>query len=175
MAEIIKAYKARLPSLRFIGKRYTNADRVDGSYSEKWGEWFRKGWFKVLEKHGETEGVENGYLGLMRFNGCDSENTFEYWIGAFLPPDTSVPAGYDFIDISECNVGVCWIKGKEDDGSIYGMHDACIAKFQENGMGNFKSDDENRICFFERYNCPRFTERDKEGNVILDYGIYLAD
>lgn len=175
MAEIIMVCMEHLPSLRFIGKRYTNADRVGGSYGAKWGEWFQNGWFKVLENPGQTEGVENGYLGLMRCNSRDFENTFEYWIGAFLPPDTSVPEGYDFIDLDEGNVGVCWIKGKEDDGSIYGMHDACIAKLQENGMGSFKRDDEYRTCFFERYNCPRFTEKDEEGNVILDYGIYLTE
>ena len=30
MAEIIKVYKEHLPSLRFIGKCYTNADRDGG-------------------------------------------------------------------------------------------------------------------------------------------------
>ena len=55
------------------------------------------------------------------------------------------------------------------------MHGDCISKFHEEGMGNFRSDYENRACFFERYNCPRFTEQDAEGNIILDYGIYLAD
>ena len=28
---------------------------------------------------------------------------------------------------------------------------------------------------FERYNCPRFTTPDEEGNVILDYGISIED
>lgn len=27
---------------------------------------------------------------------------------------------------------------------------------------------------FERYNCPRFTTPDAQGNVILDYGVPLA-
>jgi len=49
--------------------------------------------------------------------------------------------------LDEGSIGVCWIKGKEDDGSIYGMHDECIAKFQEHGMGNFQDDNEKRICF----------------------------
>lgn len=173
MAEIIRVYKEHLPRLRFIGKRYTNADRIGGSYGARWGEWFQKGWFETLEKSGNDENIENGYIGLMRC-GCDFENTFEYWIGAFLPADTTVPDGYDFIDLDESDIGVCWIKGQEDDGSIYGMHDACVAKLQQNEMGNFKNDNENRICFFERYNCPRFTEKDEQGNVILDYGIYLA-
>jgi len=111
----------------------------------------------------------------MRCNGCDFENTFEYWIGIFFPPNTNVPAGYNYIDLEEGNVGVCFIKGNETDGSIYDMHDACIKKLQENDMSNLKSDEQNRAYFFERYNCPRFTEKDENDDIILDYGIYLAD
>lgn len=170
-AEIIKVYKEHLPSVRFIGKRYTNADRV-GGFGHKWGEWFENGWFETLEKIGELKDVENGYLGFMRYDGSDPEKTFEYWIGMFFLVNTNVPEGFDYIDLDEGDIAVCWIKGKEDEG-IYGMHDACIIKIQENGMGNFKSDDEGRICFFERYNCPRFTVPDEEGNVILDYGVYV--
>ncbi len=165
MAEIIKVYKEHLPSLRFIGKCYTNADR-DGGFGHKWMEWFRNGWFGELESLGSDPNIECSYLGFMRCNSSNFENTFEYWIGMFLPSDTPVP---------ESGIGVCWIKGKEDDGSIYGMHDECIGKFQEYDMGNFKNDNENRSYFFERYNCPRFSEKDDQGNVILDYGVYLSE
>lgn len=171
-AEIIKVYKEHLPSLRFIGKCYTNIDRI-GGFGHKWGEWFANGWFGILEKIGELKDVENGYLGFMRCNGADYENTFEYWIGMFFPVNTSVPEGFDYIDISEGDIAVSWIKGKENEG-IYAMHEACISKFQENEMGNFRTDDKNRTYFFERYNCPRFTEPDENGDVILDYGIYLS-
>lgn len=172
-AEIIKIYKEHLPSLRFIGKRYTNADRC-GGFSHKWEEWYQNGWFDLLEQIGELKEVENGYLGLMRCNSSDFDTTFEYWIGMFFPANTNVPEGFDYIDLNESDVAVCWIKGKENDG-LYNMHDACIAKLQENDMGNFKIDDENRSYFFERYNCPRFTSADENGNVILDYGVYLAN
>ncbi len=174
MAEIIKVYKEQLPSLRFIGKCYTNADRVCG-FGHKWAEWFQSGWFEELEKLGEAQDIENGYLGFMRCNGSDFENTFEYWIGMFFPPNTSAPDGYDFIDLSESSIGVCWIKGKEEDGSIYGMHDECVTKLKENAMGSFQGDNEDRAYFFERYQCPRFNEKDEQGNVILDYGIYLSE
>ncbi len=176
MAEIIKTYMEHLPALRFIGKCYTNKDRGnDGSYSGKWGEWFQNGWFGELEKLGEAENIENGYLGFMRCNGSDFENSFEYWIGIFFPPNTDVPEGYDYIDLEDGDVGVCFIKGNEHDGSIYNMHDACMKKLQEYGMDKYKDDAHNRVCFFERYNCPRFTEKDENGDVILDYGIYLAN
>ena len=54
------------------------------------------------------------------------------------------------------------------------MHDEYVVKFQESGMGNLKSDNENRAYFFERYNCPQFTEKDEQGNVILDYCTCLS-
>ena len=168
MPEIIKVQREHLPALRLIGKRYTDVDRENGSFGHKWGEWFQKGWFAVLEQLGEAKEIENGYLGFMR---CYPN--FEYWIGMFFPPGTVAPDGYDFIDMDEGDVGVCWIQGKGDDGSIYGMHDKCLETLRENGMGEYRKSEDGRSYFFERYNCPRFTQNDENGNVILDYGIYL--
>ncbi len=161
MAEIIKVYKEHLPALRFIGKRYTEEDRLNGGFGHKWGEWFQNGWFNQLEKLGEMKAVENGYLGFMR-----GYPHFEYWIGMFLPASTPVPEGYEDIDLNESDVGICWIKGREDDGSIYSMHEQCVDRFNK--------EDLSQNCFFERYNCPRFTQKDEKGDVILDYGIYLV-
>ena len=170
MAEIIKVYKEKLPAVRFIGKCYTDADRINGGFGHLWGEWFQNGWFAPLEKLGAVKQIENGHLGFMR---CYPN--FEYWIGVFLPPEVTVPDGYGFIDLAEGEVGICWIKGKDDDGSIYNMHEKCLEKLKENGMSEYRTDDTNRNLFFERYNCPRFTEKDEQDNIILDYGIYLAE
>ena len=46
---IIKAFEETHPALRFIGKKYTNKDRVNGSYAAKWQEWFKEGYFKPLD------------------------------------------------------------------------------------------------------------------------------
>jgi hypothetical protein len=50
MAQIIKAYSQEVPAFRFIGRKYTNKDRVNGNYSAKWGEWFQNGWFDQVDK-----------------------------------------------------------------------------------------------------------------------------
>lgn len=178
-AEIIKVCKEHLPSLRFIGKCYTNADRgPDGGYGHKWREWFQKGWFQQLEQLGVLQGIENGYLGLM---GCsDKANSFQYWIGVFFPEQTAVPEHFDSVDIPEGDVGICWIYGNSNNGELYGQepHNRCMAKLQENQMSHFRDDckgpEEKWWWFFERYNHPRFTTPDDQGNVILDYGMYLA-
>lgn len=177
---IVKVYEEHLPSLRFIGKCYTDVDRgEDGGFGNKWGEWFQNGWFDELEKLGNLQDVENGYLGLM---GCsEKENSFQYWIGIFLPENTTVPENYDFIDIPEGDVGVCWIYGKSDNGELYGQepHNMCMSKLKENNMGNyrdnFKGNADKWWWFFERYNCPRFTTSDENGKVILDYGMYILN
>jgi len=168
MAEITKVYKEHLPALRLIGKRYGEADCKNGSYGHLWGEWFQNNRFATLEALGEVTNIENGYLGFMR---CQPNP--EYWIGMFLPPETTVPEGFDFVDLAEGDVGICWIKGNADDGKIFGMHDECIKQLKANGMGAYRMDSQGRCYFFERYNCPRFTTADEQGNVILDYGIYL--
>lgn len=169
--EIIKVYQERLPACRFIGKCYTNAD-CQGGFGHKWGEWFANGWFELLEKLGKLENVDNGSLGLMRCDMFDFDNTFEYWIGMFLPVGTLVPEGFAYIYFAESELAICWIKGKESEG-LYGMHDACMEKIQELGWDNFMVDEQNRNYFFERYNCPRFTVPDDQGKVILDYGVFL--
>ena len=132
MGEIVRVYRERLPSLRFIGKRYTNAERANG-FGHKWGEWFQNGWFGELEALGEAPGIENGYLGFMRC-GEDFENTFEYWIGMFFPADTPVPEGYGYR--SRRGDMVCWIKAGRTTAALC-MHDACVA-IGGNGMGNFR-------------------------------------
>lgn len=176
MAEITKVFKEHIPAVRFIGKIYTNADRQDGGYGAKWGEWFQNGWFDELEKLGVQEEIENGYLGLM---GCGDEweNSFIYAIGMFFPPETNVPDGYEFIDLPESDLGTCYIYGKEQGDNIYGMHDDCMKKLSEAGMGVLREDIMNssnrKWCFFERYNCPRFTNPDENGKIILDYCTYL--
>lgn len=165
MPEIIKCFKEHLPALRLIGKRYSDSDRDSyGSFGGKWGEWFANGWFDQLESLGSLPENDNAYLGAMR---CVN-NSFEYWIGMFFPTGTEVPDGYSYVDIPEGDIATCYIYGREDNGEIYSMHDACMNKVAEQGFELQKDP-----WFFERYNCPRFTTPDEHGNVILDYCAYI--
>ena len=94
----------------------------------------------------------------------------EYWVGMFLPAGTAVPEGYEYADIEAMDFAVFWRYGKEDGEEMYGLeaHNRCLELFAEHGWERREDD----WCF-ERYNCPRFTEPDEEGNVILDYGISI--
>jgi hypothetical protein len=117
MAEIIKVYRQSIPALRFIGKKYGDNDRVNGTFGSKWNEWWQNGWFDILTKQiGMTfdESHEDGdaYLGLMRWK---KNEPFKYWIGMFLPENTTVPDNFNYIDFPESKLGVCWVYGKEGD------------------------------------------------------------
>lgn len=162
-AKIIKTYTESFPAMRLIGRLYTEADRTNGSFGEKWGEWFGKNLFAPLKEMGPIPQNGDAYLGAMRIvNG-----NFEYWIGMFFPANTVPPEGYASVDIEPLDFAICWIYGNEQNGEIYGLdsHNACVEEAKKH---NFIRKDDN-WCF-ERYNCPRFTTPDEKGNVILDYG-----
>lgn len=166
-AEIIKVYRETMPDLRLIGKCYGDAQRQNGSFGHKWGEWHQNGWFDELEKLGPIKANDDGYLGVMHVeNGMVA-----YWIGMFFAPGTAVPEGFDSIDISAFDVVTCWVYGSAQSGELYGMdvHNRCVAEAAKLGLVR-KEDD---WCF-ERYNCPRFVSPDDKGNVILDYAIAIC-
>jgi len=161
MADIIKTYTQAVPAARFIGKQYGDADRVDGMFGAKWGEWFQSGWFDQLEKLGD---IGEGSIGLMR----DHNGAFEYYIGYFMPADVIAPEGFVQIDFPAGTLGVAWVYGKEDE--VF-MHEG---ESWEKLVADktIPADADAQWCF-ERYNCPRFTTPDDKGNIILDVCFYL--
>ena len=166
MAEITKAYREGIGASRFIGKQYGNADRVNGAFGAKWGEWFENGWFGVLEQQTKAslkDICEDGdaYIGLMR----DKDGAFEYWIGLFMPEHTAVPDGFAHIDFPRSELGTCWVYGKED--TVYGNEVNCLNRLVAEGF-----EIGNGWCF-ERYACPRFTTPDEKGNIILDICFFV--
>lgn len=165
MTEIIKTYRQSVPALRFVGIKYGDADRVNGGFGAKWGEWFEKKRFDELEKsRGGAPGFEDSgaYIGLMRWMEGEP---FEYWIGIFFPEGAAVPAGYIFVDFPASDLGVAWIKGKEND--VYMKEELCGQSCEKAGM-RIIPDENGAYWFFERYTCPRFTSPDENGEIILD-------
>ena len=175
--EVTKIYKEQFPALRFIGKRYTDDDRTDGGFGKQWDEWFSNDLFTKMEEGTSSKPYDDTYIGLMTMRGDMSD--FKYWIGMFFPSEAKVPEGFDFIDLPESNIGVGWVCGNEENGEIFGgpPHEAVCKRLAEEKIGDFRNDiageGSDTYCFFERYNCPRFTEKDVNGNVTLDYGNYL--
>ncbi|HOB09532.1 MAG: GyrI-like domain-containing protein [Limnochordia bacterium] len=166
MAEVVNVYKQNVPAMRFIGRKYGDEDRVEGTFGAKWGECFDSGMFETLEglAGDGIPGYEDSgaYVGLMRWKQGEP---FEYWIGMFVPENTPVPEGLDSVDFPAGSLGVCWVYGFEHE--VYGKEGKCARRLKEEGF-EVKADEHGAYWFFERYACPRFTDPDEEGKIILD-------
>lgn len=167
MVNIIDTHLEQYPTVKLVGKRYTNSDRdAFGSYGAKWAQWHENNWFEPL-LGGGLKDISDNFVGAMR---CTAEG-FEYWIGVLLAEDDPVPAQYQSAVIPEGTLAVSFLYGKDGSPDIFGMqaHEACVAQWRDRGWC-LQPDG----WFFERYNCPRYTTPDEKGNVILDYCAYLA-
>ena len=166
MAEIIKTYRQQMPSMRFWGKQYTDVSH--------WDEWFANGWFGALEQAMGGEDAaravcEDGgaYIGLMRSQQGTPD---EYWIGMFAPAGAEAPAGFASVDFTAAPIGVCWIRGKESE--VYRAEGDCGAALAQAGLK--PAIDAQGVCWaFERYVCPRFTTPDENGDIVLDFCVFL--
>ena len=156
--KIVDVKRESCPKVRLIGKKYEGRPN--------WGEWWQNDWFAVLEGIGNHPMNDDGYIGATKI----VDGKPERWIGMFFPVDVKAPEGFEFIDIEPMEYAVFYLYDKEGSGDFYTMetHNMCLSELAARGMKR-KEDD---WCF-ERYNCPRFTTPDKDGCVILDYGISI--
>lgn len=156
--KILKIKKESCPATRLIGKKYNGIP--------DWNEWWNNNWFAVLEEQQRIAFNGDAYIsGVHIVNGMP-----ERWIGMLFPQHIAVPEGFEYIDIEPMDYALCYLYDKEGSEDFYTMdtHNMCIEELKAHG---FKRK-EDEWCF-ERYNCPRFTTPDENGNVILDYAISI--
>lgn len=167
MPEIIKTEIQQLPEVKLIGRCYTDRDRnAAGTFSDYWRQWFRDGLFDKLCGEGRgLRGISDDYVGLCRCTG----NGFEYWIGVLMAPEDAVLEGYESLSLGAGRVFVCYLRGREETGELYGEAATrlCFDEMLKQGCTPIKP-----TLMYERYNCPRYTDADSEGRVILDYCIF---
>lgn len=169
MPEIKRVYSQSMPAMKLVGRRYTEADRQNGTFGCKWSEWFENDLFSPLKMPDTAEPFEDcdAYIGLCRMKEGEP---FEYWIGVFLPPDFPVAEGYDSVLLDAGEIGVAWVCGKEPD--IYFC--CCLEKLKEAGL-EWTADKNGVKWCFERYVRPRFLAPDENGDVILDMCYYVTE
>lgn len=156
--KILEIQPERCPAARLIGKKYTG--------HPNWDEWWQNDWFAALEALRPLPFNGDAYIGAVHIvNGAP-----EYWIGMFFPPHAEVPEGFAHVDMEPLDYAVCYLCDKEGSGAFYTMdtHNMCLEALKARHLKR----KEDNWCF-ERYNCPRFTTPDAQGNVILDYGISI--
>lgn len=162
--KILETRLESYPDVKLIGKRYTDADRDEfGSFAAKWNEWFQKDWFSQLK--GGIEKISDDFVGVER---CGPDG-YEYWIGILMAPEDPVPEGFAAVEIPAGDLAVCFVYG-QNGPDLYGMetYKAAMAAWAECGWIPEKD-----AWNMERYNCPRFTQPDEQGNVILDHCAWL--
>jgi hypothetical protein len=172
--QIVNVYREIMPATRFIGIKYTNEDRGEcGGFGERWQWMFSEGHFGTLrallpENPKEFFHEIDATIGLMRMHADDP---FQYWIGMFLPPDTEVPEGFEYINFPRTEIGVAWVYGQSPD--IFWHCSEAVLALEEYGV-EIRANQAGEWWQFERYVCPRFTTPNEYGNVILDRAFFIV-
>ncbi len=166
MAEIIKTFTQSQPAACFIGKAFS--PKLWKTPPEMWGTFFANGWFALIEEKLPADWDRifpdgSAYIGLER---GDDRGMNAYWVGMFAPTDAEVPEGFEKLPFPAAEIAAAYVYGRED-GDLYGNEEKCLACLAQDGLAP-KKDAEGRFWVWERYACPRFTEPDEKGNVILD-------
>ncbi len=167
MPEIKKVFRENIPALRFMGREYDTA--------EMWREWWMNDWVVVVEEamNGTDEICrrwENGGGHVALTKTVDGERA-GFYLGMFTPIDTPPieEENFIYIDFDGVDLGTCWLYGERPD-----VHDtsACRQAVESAGMTVWK-DEEGAEWSFENLMWPRYTDKDENGKVILDYCIFV--
>ncbi|MDR0949119.1 MAG: GyrI-like domain-containing protein [Lachnospiraceae bacterium] len=157
--QIIRCEVITVPETRFIGKQY--------DHYPNWGDAWANGWFEQIEAMGAQSPINDGSYCVLY--GKDNN----HWIGEFMEAGTPVPEGLDFVDIPESQAVLFFIKGKQGDCFTTAYNTDVINGLIEQ-LGLPHPADDRKLKAFERDNCPRFTDPDEEGNLILDYIVFMG-
>lgn len=160
-AGIIRVYKQPIPAMRFVGKKGAT----------DWGEWWANGWFDAIENAAGLDNIKalyedsDGYLDMY----CMTDTGTEAWIGMFVPIDSPVPEGFDYVDFPAGYLGVAWIYGKSSE--VWGRVSKVPQALVDAGM-SLQRDADGNTWFFDRC-VHRFLTEDEKGNIILDYCYFV--
>lgn len=161
MARLEKIEFVEMPDVLVIGKTI----KVDWAHirdhnpiPEFWEKCLADGTFKRLEQCGEQV-YDPSYVGYMTMHS--------YTCGMLMKKGCTIPGeGFDTHEIMPTKVAVGWIKGPETE-AIMNAHRLTERGLEDWGY-RYNPDCEWSM---ELYNCPRFTQKDENDMVILDYYI----
>jgi predicted transcriptional regulator YdeE len=169
MAELVSFEIKKLPKVLLIGKQIRlNTEsfmKGENPIPEFWDEVFAHKYFEQLEA--QTDKIYDGsYVGVM-LDWMRGDGEFSYVIGMLMMEDATVPDGFVAYPLGDQDVAVGWIKGEYGD-VIGNAHRLTEEALKLHGRNNL-----NMNWFMELYNCPRYTNPDENGHIILDYYIPL--
>lgn len=164
MASLVSISFTDFGPARVIGKEIrVKLGEAYNPIPQFWMRCFEDGTFQVLESMSDYV-LDTSYIG---WEGEYDHNTneFSYVVGMFMKPDTPVPEGFNFRDLSSCKMAIGWIKGKEPEIYMEGTP-LMVSKMKENGFEY----DETEGYMVEVYTYERFVMPQERGEeeVILD-------
>jgi len=156
-----------MPAMRVVGKGmrplFKDVQGPDNPLPKLWEQCFSDGTMAALDQLQDVS-IDDAYVGWMA-EWDESTQQFLYIVGKLVEPGTPVPDGFEHRDVAPCTAAVSWVQGPET--SIYSQaHQLAEAAMKEQG---YVYDSSAGGWSMELYNCPRFTNPDAEGRVILDY------
>jgi len=152
-----------LPRLCVVGK----AIQVQSAGQENpipalWDRCFADGTFEVLEGLKEYH-LGGDYVGWIGEWGPEG---FVYICGMLMQPEVPVPEGFSLRELPPGKVAVAWIKGQRAEVLLQAH------ALAEEALLNQGYEYDPAACWsMEVYNCPRWTNPDEHGELILDYYI----
>lgn len=155
---ITSVTQEKLPTVRFIGKRYNGNESI----YIKWKLWKNNYWFSILENLDSR--YANTYIGAKRVvNG-----SLEYWIGMFFLLNTDVPEGFEYIDIDEINLANFKLQGTAHKATSFETHNLCLAELSKHNVTRF----EDHWCF-ECYDDKSIDHIGTDKAITMDYKISI--
>lgn len=164
MANLVKIDFIEMPEVLVIGKTMEvdwTKIHEHNPLPDFWKTCFKDGTFETLNSL--TKYIyDPAYVGYM--------NMHSYTCGMLMKRGCHEPGtGFTTHLIMPTKAAVAWIKGYEKD--VYmNAHELTETALEDWG---YKYNPDSRWSM-ELYNCPRFTEKDENGRVIMDYYIPVA-
>ncbi len=170
MSKLIDFNVRRFPASRLIGKQVsmTMNPVPDNAASALWQNMWKDGSMEFLKKLPCLSTEDPDTIGWMGDYNWKS-NTFVYIAGVLVKEGAEVPEGFVYRDLPECDMGIAWIQGREENADLFsGAHDKFEQAMKANGYEYDYSAGayEMEYYSFKRFGVPRFIG---EKLLILDY------
>ena len=170
MSKVINFEVRKFPATRLIGKQVimSMSPGPENPAVDLWQSMWQDGCMELLKSLPSLSTEDPDVVGWMGdFNLED--NTLVYIAGVLAQKEALVPDGYIYRDLSECDMGIGWIQGREDGADLNaGAHDKFSLAMKENGYEFDYSAGayEMEYYSYKRFGVPRYLG---EKLLILDY------
>ncbi len=165
MPELVHFSIEKMPAMKVVGREMRHKmGAKENPIPAFWKQCFEDKTFETIEALG-APALDGSYVGYMT-EYSKEDGMFTYICGIFMKPDCPVPEGFVSRDVTAADVAVGWVQGPE-----FAIYPVAHTLTQEGLERAKRKPDATADWCAEVYNCPRFTTKQGNGDVILDYYI----